>query len=82
MHPFLIHSEMLRMGKSEPWQDAMEAITGQREMSAVAIKEYFAPLMEWLQKKNQENGEHIGWGKKYRCERNKSPPGILKSALH
>ena len=53
---------MLQMGKSKPWPDAMEAITGQREMSADAIKEYYAPLLEWLKKTNAENGDHIGWG--------------------
>ena len=50
------------MGKSKPWPDAMEAITGQREMSADAIKEYYAPLLAWLEKTNKENDEYIGWG--------------------
>ncbi|XP_072016685.1 angiotensin-converting enzyme 2-like [Amphiura filiformis] len=58
-------AEMLQMGKSKPWPDAMEAITGQREMSAVAIKEYYAPLLEWLKKTNEENGEYIGWGRPF-----------------
>ncbi|XP_072023599.1 angiotensin-converting enzyme-like [Amphiura filiformis] len=54
-------AQMLGMGKSKPWRDAMEAITGQREMSADAIMEYYAPLMEWLEKTNAENEEYIGW---------------------
>ena len=52
---------MLAMGRSRPWQDAMEALTGQREMKADAILEYYQPLMEWLEKTNAENGEIIGW---------------------
>ncbi|XP_072179538.1 angiotensin-converting enzyme-like [Diadema setosum] len=54
-------ASMLRLGKSKPWPDAMEVITGQREMSADAILEYFQPLMEWLERTNAENGEVIGW---------------------
>ncbi|XP_071484071.1 angiotensin-converting enzyme-like [Diadema antillarum] len=53
--------DMMSMGRSRPWQEAMEVITGQREMSADAILEYFQPLMEWLERTNAENGEQIGW---------------------
>ena len=49
------------MGKSKPWPEAMEAITGQREMSADAIMRYFAPLMDWLQEQNEQNEERVGW---------------------
>ena len=52
---------MLSMGRSKPWPEAMEALTGQREMKADAILEYFQPLMEWLEKKNEGNGDVIGW---------------------
>ncbi|KAL5010883.1 hypothetical protein ScPMuIL_013188 [Solemya velum] len=51
--------KMLRMGSSRPWQDAMQTITGQREISTSSIREYFRPLMKWLEQQNQ--GEHIGW---------------------
>ncbi len=33
---------MLEMGMSRPWPDALEALTGQREMDATAILDYFA----------------------------------------
>ena len=36
--------EMLEMGASRPWPEALEALTGQREMDATAILDYFAPL--------------------------------------
>lgn len=50
---------MLEMGASRPWQDAMEAITGQRELDASAIIDYFAPLKTWLDEQNQ--GRQCGW---------------------
>jgi peptidyl-dipeptidase A len=50
---------MLRMGKSKPWPDALEAVTGQREMDAKAILDYFAPLKEWLDERNE--GRVCGW---------------------
>ncbi len=51
--------EMLEMGASRPWPDALEALTGSREMDATAILDYFAPLMEWLEKRNA--GRQCGW---------------------
>lgn len=50
---------MLEMGASQPWQDAMETITGQRELDASAIIDYFAPLKAWLDEQNQ--GRQCGW---------------------
>src|SRR4026209_976037 len=39
---------MLSMGLSRPWPDALEALTGSRQMDATAILDYFAPLKQWL----------------------------------
>jgi len=50
---------MLEMGSSKPWQDALEAMTGQREMDATAIIDYFAPLKTWLDEQNKER--QCGW---------------------
>jgi peptidyl-dipeptidase A len=52
-------NKMLSMGKSKPWPDALEAISGQRQMDATAILDYFAPLQKWLNEQNQ--GEKLGW---------------------
>lgn len=41
-------AKMLAMGQSQPWPDALEALTGEREMDATAILDYFAPLNAWL----------------------------------
>ncbi|XP_022825182.1 angiotensin-converting enzyme-like isoform X1 [Spodoptera litura] len=54
-------ANMLKMGSSKPWPDAMEVLTGQRSMKADGLLEYFRPLYEWLQAENQRTGEYIGW---------------------
>ena len=45
--------KMMEMGQSRPWPDALEAVTGQREMDATAVLEYFAPLKKWLDEQNK-----------------------------
>ena len=50
---------MMEIGASKPWPDALEALTGQREMDASAMAEYFAPLKEWLDEQNK--GKPVGW---------------------
>ncbi|MBX7531380.1 M2 family metallopeptidase [Qipengyuania sp. 1XM1-15A] len=50
---------MLEMGASKPWPDALEAFTGERQMSGKAMAEYFAPLKEWLDEQNE--GMEQGW---------------------
>lgn len=50
---------MMASGQSEPWQDALEKLTGTREMDATAIIDYFAPLMGYL--KEQNAGRTCGW---------------------
>ena len=51
--------DMLAMGQSKPWPEAMQAITGQRSMDASAIIDYFAPLNAWLKEQNQDR--QCGW---------------------
>jgi peptidyl-dipeptidase A len=50
---------MLSMGASRPWPDALAALTGQRQMDATAIRDYFAPLQKWLDEQNK--GKPTGW---------------------
>jgi peptidyl-dipeptidase A len=52
-------NEMMEMGRSKPWPDALEKVTGQREMDATAIIDYFAPLKAWLDEENA--GRTCGW---------------------
>lgn len=50
---------MLALGSSKQWQDAMQVMTGGRNMSALPIIQYFTPLIDWLKEQNKE--ENIGW---------------------
>jgi peptidyl-dipeptidase A len=53
------YAKMLSLGASKPWQDALEELTGSREMDASAMLEYFAPLQKWLEAQNK--GQQCGW---------------------
>lgn len=50
---------MMQMGQSQPWPDALEAFTGQRQTDASAVTDYFAALNTWLTVQNR--GETCGW---------------------
>jgi len=50
---------MLELGGSRPWPEALAALTGQHEMDATALLDYFQPLMVWLQRQNR--GAPVGW---------------------
>jgi peptidyl-dipeptidase A len=50
---------MLALGQSRPWQEALATLTGQQQMDATAILDYFAPLKKWLDEQNK--GEKPGW---------------------
>ncbi len=50
---------MLAMGLSRPWPEALASLSGEREMDATAIVDYFAPLKTWLEEQNK--GQACGW---------------------
>jgi peptidyl-dipeptidase A len=50
---------MMELGASKPWPDALEVLTGQRQMDATAMAQYFAPLKTWLDQQNR--GKRPGW---------------------
>ena len=50
---------MLEMGLSRPWPEALEKLTGSKQMDATAIRDYFAPLQTWLDE--QIKGQPTGW---------------------
>ena len=52
-------ARMLEMGASRPWPEALAVVTGQRQMDATAILDYFAPLKTWLDEQNK--GRKCGW---------------------
>jgi peptidyl-dipeptidase A len=45
--------QMLAMGLSKPWPEALKAMTGEDKMDATAIIDYFAPLKVWLDEQNK-----------------------------
>jgi peptidyl-dipeptidase A len=51
--------KMLSLGASKPWPDALEVMTGERQMDGNALLQYFEPLQSWLKKQNQ--GQKCGW---------------------
>ncbi len=50
---------MLAMGQSKPWPEALKTFTGEDDLDASAIADYFAPLNAWLTEQNK--GEQCGW---------------------
>ncbi len=50
---------MMEMGLSKPWVEALEALTGKKQMDATAILGYFEPLHVWL--KEQNKNRKCGW---------------------
>ncbi len=50
---------MLSLGDSRPWPEALEAMTGSKQMDATAIMDYFAPLKTWLDE--QIKGKPVDW---------------------
>jgi peptidyl-dipeptidase A len=50
---------MLAMGQSQPWPVALEAFTGEKDIDATAVADYFAPLDKWLTEQNKE--QQCGW---------------------
>jgi peptidyl-dipeptidase A len=54
-------NKMLAMGQSKPWPEALETMTGEKQMDATALADYFAPLKAWLDEQNTANHYPVGW---------------------
>ncbi len=52
-------NDMMEMGLSKPWPEALEALTGENRMDATAIVDYFRPLLDWLEEQNKD--ATCGW---------------------
>lgn len=52
----------MKLGLSKDWPVALETLTGSREMSVSALKKYFQPLIDHLEKELDENAEVPGFG--------------------
>ncbi|XP_027757151.1 angiotensin-converting enzyme 2 [Empidonax traillii] len=51
--------QLLTLGRSRPWTEALESVTGEKYMNATPLLHYFEPLYEWLKKNN--SGRFVGW---------------------
>ncbi|MEH6736909.1 MAG: M2 family metallopeptidase [Shewanella sp.] len=54
-------NEMLEMGASKPWPEALSVVTGSDKMDAKAVLDYFAPLQVWLDEQNNQANRQCGW---------------------
>ena len=54
-------NEMLEMGASQPWPEALNVVTGTKQMDAKAVLDYFAPLQVWLDEQNTQASRQCGW---------------------
>jgi peptidyl-dipeptidase A len=52
-------STMMALGASKPWPEALAALSGERQIDASAMLQYFTPLATWLKEKNA--GHKCGW---------------------
>uniref|UniRef100_A0A672ZLE5 Angiotensin-converting enzyme n=1 Tax=Sphaeramia orbicularis TaxID=375764 RepID=A0A672ZLE5_9TELE len=53
--------DVMKLGFSKPWPEAMTMITGQPKMSAQPLMEYFKLLIDWLEEENNKNNDIRGW---------------------
>jgi peptidyl-dipeptidase A len=50
---------MMELGQSRPWPEALKTVTGEDQLDAGALLEYFKPLEDWLTVQNR--GRACGW---------------------
>ncbi len=78
---------MLEQGRSKPWPKILKEITGERELSAKAIREYFEPLYRWLIDYRMKHRYPVGWGEEDLSEKvlhrkaGKFEPGQERSGI-
>lgn len=57
---FYFHcSDGLKLGNSKHWSEVLKVMTGESEMSADAILEYFKPLHDFLTKENKKSRQRL-----------------------
>ncbi|KAI5698388.1 hypothetical protein M8J75_006012 [Diaphorina citri] len=58
-----LFKKMLSLGASKPWPEALEVLTGQKNLDAGPMLQYFDPLYKWLKEENRKTGTFVGWEK-------------------
>jgi peptidyl-dipeptidase A len=54
-------NDMLALGPSKPWQEALETLTAEKHMDATVLADYFARLKGWLDEQNKAKNYPVGW---------------------
>ncbi|EDW03231.1 angiotensin-converting enzyme [Drosophila grimshawi] len=56
-----ILKDMMAKGASQPWQEVLQETLGEGRLDGSALREYFAPLEEWLRLEALRTNEYVGW---------------------
>ncbi|KAH8279897.1 hypothetical protein KR054_010281 [Drosophila jambulina] len=56
-----ILKKLMAKGASQPWQEVLEETLQDGRLDGSALREYFAPLEEWLRLENLRTNEYVGW---------------------
>lgn len=48
-------------GSSIPWQRLLYETTGDGKLDGRALRDFFAPLEDWLRNENLRTGEKVEW---------------------
>ncbi|XP_055987157.1 angiotensin-converting enzyme 2 [Sorex fumeus] len=71
--------EMLKLGKSKPWTEALKSVVGSTTMDVKPLLNYFEPLFTWLKEQNKDS--HVGWNCSPRNDESIKVRISLKKAL-
>uniref|UniRef100_A0A914W4R4 Angiotensin-converting enzyme n=1 Tax=Plectus sambesii TaxID=2011161 RepID=A0A914W4R4_9BILA len=52
---------LMRLGASRSWPEALKEITGTEKLDATPLMEYYRPLLDWLKAENEKTHTYIGW---------------------
>ena len=52
---------LFNVGSSQSWPDVLKEMTGNTNIDAEALLEYFKPLHSWLEEANKMANDCIGW---------------------
>ncbi|KFD67136.1 hypothetical protein M514_07445 [Trichuris suis] len=55
-------AEMLSLGSSVHWSKALKMVTGHHAISVEPLLDYFKPLLEFLEERNNNKSNCYGWG--------------------
>lgn len=58
---FFFARNLMAKGASQPWQEVLEETLGEGRLDGSALREYFAPLGEWLRQESLRTNEYVGW---------------------